>query len=129
MSMPIKDYKYGLSVMALMAAGFMGDTAVYGQPANRPAVGPVGIAPPIQPDARSAQIIQQRQAVLGAVTPVTDAMLLNPSPNDWLMWRRTYNVHGFSPLRQITPANAHELQTAWTWSVAPNTVEDTPLVP
>ena len=25
------------------------------------------------------------------LTAVTDAMLLNPPPSDWLMWRRTYN--------------------------------------
>src|SRR5438105_2448211 len=25
------------------------------------------------------------------LTPVTDAMLLNPPPSDWLMWRRTYD--------------------------------------
>src|SRR5438874_3951133 len=26
------------------------------------------------------------------LTPVTDAMLRNPPPGDWLMWRRTYNA-------------------------------------
>ena len=27
--------------------------------------------------------------------PVTDAMLENPAPGDWLMWRRTQNGWGF----------------------------------
>ena len=125
----MKTLKASLSLMALMAVGALGVGAVYGQQAARPrpAVGPVGIAPPIQPDARSAQIIQQRQAVAAAVTPVTDAMLLNPPASEWLMWRRTYNVHGFSPLDQINRNNVRELQTVWSWQVAPNTVEDTPL--
>ncbi len=26
--------------------------------------------------------------------PVTDAMLQNPAPGDWLMWRRTVNGWG-----------------------------------
>src|SRR6266436_3029521 len=34
--------------------------------------------------------------------PVTDAMLRNPDPGDWLMWRRTLNSWGYSPLNQIT---------------------------
>ena len=30
--------------------------------------------------------------------PVTDAMLEDPAPGDWLMWRRTQNGWGYSPL-------------------------------
>ena len=30
-----------------------------------------------------------------AVPPVTDAMLQDPAPGDWLMWRRTLNGWGF----------------------------------
>ena len=30
--------------------------------------------------------------------PVTDAMLRDPSPNDWLMFSRTYDAQRFSPL-------------------------------
>ncbi len=30
-----------------------------------------------------------------AVTPVTDAMLQDPAPGDWLMWRRTLDGWGF----------------------------------
>ena len=35
-------------------------------------------------------------------TPVTTAMLQNPSPDDWLMYSRTYDAQRFSPLNQIT---------------------------
>ena len=34
--------------------------------------------------------------------PVTDAMLENPDPADWLNWRRTLDGWGHSPLDQIT---------------------------
>ena len=30
--------------------------------------------------------------------PVTDAVLEDPAPGDWLMWRRTQNGWGYSPL-------------------------------
>ncbi len=123
----MKKFRSSLSFIAWVAFGVVGaGVTIYGQQA-RPPVGPVGIAPPIQPDAQSAEIIRQRQAMAADVTPVTDAMLLNPPPSEWLMWRRTYNVHGFSPLDQINRNNVRELQTAWSWQVAPNTVEDTPL--
>jgi alcohol dehydrogenase (cytochrome c) len=36
-----------------------------------------------------------------ALGPVTDAMLQNPDPADWLMWRRTLDLWGYSPLTQI----------------------------
>ena len=34
--------------------------------------------------------------------PVTDAMLRNPDPADWLMIRRDYHASNYSPLNQIT---------------------------
>lgn len=54
---------------------------------------------------------------LSAMTPVSDAMLANPSPNDWINWRRTRDGSGFSPLKQITGANVKGLTTAWSWSL------------
>ena len=33
-----------------------------------------------------------------AFKPVTTQMLVNPSPNDWLMYSRTYDAQLFSPL-------------------------------
>ena len=46
-------------------------------------------------------------------TPVTQEMLANPSPNDWLMSSRTYDWQRFSPLNQITKQNVGQLQMAW----------------
>ena len=34
----------------------------------------------------------------GDFVPVTDAMLQDPAPADWLMWRRTLDSWGYSPL-------------------------------
>ena len=47
--------------------------------------------------------------------PVTDEMLRDPKPEDWLMLRHDYSATSFSPLAQITAANAGRLQLAWTW--------------
>src|SRR5580704_10475402 len=60
--------------------------------------------------------------------PVTDEMLLKPDPADWLMWRRTYDGWGYSPLDQINKSNVKNLQVAWTWSLTPGATETTPIV-
>jgi glucose dehydrogenase len=49
--------------------------------------------------------------------PVTEAMLRNPAPGDWLNWRRTDNAWGYSPLEQINKQNVQQLQLAWSWSM------------
>ena len=49
-----------------------------------------------------------------AFTPVTDAMLQDPDPADWLMWRRTLDSWGYSPLDQIDRGNVDELRTSVT---------------
>ena len=60
-------------------------------------------------------------------TPVTDAMLANPSPDDWLMWRRTLDGWGYSPLNQITRDNVGSLSLAWTRALRTGSMEGTPL--
>src|SRR5207244_150525 len=62
------------------------------------------------------------------ITPVTDAMLRNPPPGDWLMWRRTYDAWGYSPLDQINKDNVKNLKVAWSWSLTPGPTETTPIV-
>ena len=51
-----------------------------------------------------------------AYTPVTDQRLVNPEPENWLMYRRTYDGWGYSPLEQVTPGNAASLVPVWTFS-------------
>jgi alcohol dehydrogenase (cytochrome c) len=61
-------------------------------------------------------------------SPVTDEMLTNPSPDDWLSWRRTRDGLGFSPLSQINKRNVGTLQLAWSLSLPPGPNTSTPLV-
>src|SRR4029077_11281683 len=60
---------------------------------------------------------------------VTDARLEHPDAGDWLMYRRTYDGSGFSPLKQITSSNVSHLTLAWSLSTdLPGAHETTPIV-
>lgn len=61
-------------------------------------------------------------------TPVTDAMLRNPDPNDWLMIRHDYHANNYSTLTQITPQNVRELQLKWVWAMGEGTNQPAPVV-
>ncbi len=62
--------------------------------------------------------------------PVTDAMLRNPDPGDWLMIRRNYQASSYSPLTQIDTSNVKQLQLAWSWAMNDSSAanEPTPIV-
>jgi PQQ-dependent dehydrogenase (methanol/ethanol family) len=60
--------------------------------------------------------------------PVTPEMLLNPPPEDWLMYSRTYDAHRFSPLKQINRQNVSQLRTAWVRGFGPGRTETIPIV-
>jgi PQQ-dependent dehydrogenase (methanol/ethanol family) len=60
--------------------------------------------------------------------PVTSPMLQEPDPADWLMWRRTLNSWGYSPLQQINRANVANLKMVWSRGMGPGVQEGTPLV-
>ena len=59
--------------------------------------------------------------------PVTDAMLRDPAPGDWLTWRRTANGWSYSLLDQIDRDNVHQLRMVWSRGLAPRRQEGTPL--
>jgi alcohol dehydrogenase (cytochrome c) len=74
-------------------------------------------------------------AILGAqrpqfakFVPVTQEMLTNPSPDDWLMFSRTYDAQRFSPLKQINKQNASQLHLAFTHEMPTGTQESIPIV-
>lgn len=67
-------------------------------------------------------------AQLPTFSPVTDAVLANPDPADWLMINRTFNQHRFSPLDQINKKNVGQLRVAWTRGLPAGTQETTPIV-
>ena len=57
-----------------------------------------------------------------AFTPVTSQVLAQPDPADWLMWRRTLNSWGFSPLNQIDRTNVNRLSMVWTRGLGPGEI-------
>ncbi len=67
-------------------------------------------------------------AQTGAFVPVTQAVLANPDPADWLHISRTYNQHRFSPLTQINKGNVAQLRLAWSRGLPAGVQESTPIV-
>ena len=65
----------------------------------------------IQADSASGQS-QDR-----AWEPITEERLLSPEDGDWMSYRRTYDVTGFSPLDQINRDTVGELRLVWAWSM------------
>ena len=64
----------------------------------------------------------------GDFVPVTDAMLQDPDPADWLMWRRTLDGWGYSPLDAVDRGNVGELRMVWTRGLTGGRQQGTPLV-
>jgi len=90
---------------------------------NWPAIQGGGIAPGARippPPARPNPVEKVRA--------VTDAMLTKVPDGDWLMWRRTYDAAGFSPLKKINRTTVKDLHLAWTWSLPAGANESTPIV-
>ena len=75
------------------------------------------VAPPVQAQAPAADFV-----------PVTDAMLQDPPPEDWPMWRRTLDGWGYSPLDQIDRDNVGDLRMVWSRGLAEGSNQGTPLV-
>jgi alcohol dehydrogenase (cytochrome c) len=47
---------------------------------------------------------------------VSQARLENPEPANWLLFRRTYDANGYSPLNQINATNVKRLVPVWTFA-------------
>ena len=60
--------------------------------------------------------------------PVTDAMLRNPDPNEWLMIRHDYHANNNSTLNQINTSNVKDLQLRWVWAMNEGTNQPAPLM-
>jgi alcohol dehydrogenase (cytochrome c) len=61
-------------------------------------------------------------------TPVSDAVLLDPSPNDWLWFSRTPDAQRFSPLDQVNRGNIGRLALAWSKGLPEGITETIPTV-
>jgi len=59
--------------------------------------------------------------------PITDKTLLNPAPEDWLMYSRTYDAQRFSPLKQITRQNVAQLKEVFKIEFPAGQQESIPL--
>ena len=79
--------------------------------------------------AGTAALAQPRTEPRKPLTPVTEQMLLNPPAEDWLMWRRTYDAWGYSPLDRINKSNVKNLRVAWTWAMTTGATEITYATP
>src|SRR3954471_21917853 len=60
--------------------------------------------------------------------PVTTEMLVNPSPDDWLMLSRTYDQQRYSPLKDINQQNVGQLRMAWARGFNVGVQETVPVV-
>jgi len=94
---------------------------------------PTGASNPPAPGTRGVTTLGPAgQTVFGEVknyVPITDEMLRNQDPSDWLMARRNYQGWSYSPLTQISRDNVKDLQLAWVWSMQDGGAnEPTPLV-
>jgi alcohol dehydrogenase (cytochrome c) len=93
-----------------------------------PAAGGDNFANPDNQDTLYRQAQAANAATLAHVSPVSDTMLRDPPAADWLMWRRTYDSQGFSPLTQINRGNVANLRMAWSLALPVGGNEITPLV-
>ena len=89
----VKFVTLAAAVAALLAG------AAFALEATPPAAGPAAGAPVTVPV---------------SISPVTEAMLRNPDPGSWLMWRGNQSAWQHSQLKQITPGNVKQLRLVWS---------------
>src|SRR5687768_17571959 len=89
----------GAVFVALATAIAIQETGVAQQPA----------APSRSPDPTPGRTAD----ILRTYRPVTAERLRTPEPHNWLSIRRTYDGQAFSPLTELTPANAAQLKLVW----------------
>src|SRR5438105_1318527 len=75
-----------------------------------------------------AVIATAAMAQVKTFVPVTQPMLLNPSPDDWRMYSRTYDAQRYSPLNQINKSNVGMLALVWKNDLAAGSIEIIPIV-
>ena len=111
-----KHHLWTIAAGAALSIGLLASTTFAQQaaaPANPPPAPPA--APnPMLPNGEPVTAPAPMAAVLANYKPVTADRLTKPGDGDWLMFRRTYNGWGYSPLAQITPANAGRLKPVWS---------------
>ncbi|MCY4075207.1 MAG: PQQ-binding-like beta-propeller repeat protein [Acidobacteria bacterium] len=79
-------------------------------PTSPPAPAPVAAAPAVETGVTAAGSVD-------GYRPVTDAMLRDPDPDDWLMIRGNYQAWSHSRLADIDRRNVADLELAWVWAL------------
>lgn len=112
--------KIGYWIATLFLAGAMAPLS------QAQAAAPQQKAPPRRPPPMF-RMPEPPHGVVQNYQPVTDQMLLHPSPDDWLMYSRTYDAWRYSPLKQINKKNVKNLRMAWTLGLPAGTTETIPI--
>lgn len=97
--------------VALTATSLQQINSITAAVVDTPAAGP-----PVPPAAEGPTGVTIAGSVPDFV-PVTDAMLNNPDPANWMMIRGNHQAHSYSPLDEITTDNVKGMQLAWVWSL------------
>lgn len=79
------------------------------------------------PDVPVAHSPEQKQ-LLANLSPITNDMLVNPSPNDWLQWGGGYTGTSYSSLATIDTSNVAKLAPAWRAPLREGNSMSAPLV-
>jgi alcohol dehydrogenase (cytochrome c) len=105
-----------LTIAAAVAIAIASAQAPQGGQSPPAAAGAAALPPPSPPPGPQSQFADPAQLpqLLRNYRSVTRQRLLNPEDRNWLMIRRTYNGWGYSPLDDITPANAPRLKLVWS---------------
>ena len=108
------------------AATFTIRSVATGRPSVAPQAGGRGGAGPVASGPKGLTVAGEVKNYV----PVTDAVLRNPDPGDWLMIRRNYQAWSHSPLRSVNTSNVKYLQLAWSWAMneAAGSNQPTPIV-
>ena len=89
------------------------------------AVAPAPSSAPVRPSAPVSAAAPAAPAETGVIAagtvdgyrPVTDAMLRDPDPDDWLMIRGNYQAWSHSRLSDVDRGNVGDLELAWIWAL------------
>ena len=74
------------------------------------------------------QALAQDRSSVVQFDAVTAAELVDPVDEDWLIWRRTYDAQGYSPIDQVNKNNIRDLKEAWRIPLLEGPNMATPLV-
>ena len=128
----ISDADYWSIVAHVMRTNGVTDTnppldaaASYAMASNIPGVNPALTQQRIEPDRPTGVVAA---GTVANYRPVTDAMLIDPAPEDWLMLRGNFQAWSYSELDQVNADNVSQLRLEWMWSMHEGDSEPSPLV-